>query len=96
MKFLIFLAFALLLISSAFEIPEKSEKSEIKSIRDVNGGTNCAVCTVLVTLVEQIAIVYNDTIEETLNNFCNYIPEGIFRLTCQQAVETFGPIIIDG
>ncbi|RNA11317.1 acyloxyacyl hydrolase [Brachionus plicatilis] len=82
-----------LLINSTYG---KTEKSGIKNFKDVNGGTNCAVCTVLVTLVEQIAIVYNDTIEETLFNFCNFIPEGLFRITCQQAVETFGPIIIDG
>ena len=63
---------------------------------DVNGGVNCAVCTIVVTLVEEIAIVYNDTIEESLNNLCLFLPEGIFRVTCQQAVETFGPVIIDG
>ena len=97
MKPLIFSTILTFLIFSTFICQSKSERfTQNKNLKDVNGGVNCAACTIVVTLVEQLAIVYNDTIEESLNNFCNFIPEGIFRLTCQQAVETFGPVIIDG
>lgn len=62
----------------------------------VNGGTDCAYCTLIVAMVEKLTIVYNDTIENTLNNFCEFFPDGIFRFTCKQAVIFYGPIIIDG
>ena len=65
-------------------------------VQDVNGGTNCAACTIIVGLTEQLSIVYNQSIENSLDRLCGYLPDGIFRLTCQQAVSIFGPVIIDG
>jgi hypothetical protein len=50
----------------------------------------------LVALVEQLSIVYNTSIEDSLDKFCNFLPSGLFRYTCQQAVEEYGPIIING
>lgn len=96
MKPLIFSTLVIFLLFSTFISQCKSEKFEAKNLKDVNGGVNCAACSIVVTLVEQLAIVYNDTIEESLNKLCNFVPEGIFRITCQQAVETFGPVVIDG
>ena len=65
-------------------------------IEAVNGGTDCAYCTLIVTMVEKLAIVYNDTIENSLKKICQYLPNGIFRFTCEQAIIFYGPIIIDG
>ncbi|CAF0849277.1 unnamed protein product [Brachionus calyciflorus] len=90
MKNLLIISSLLLLCNIALT---KSEKIDLTS---VNGGTNCAFCTIIVNLVEELALVYNDTVENSLNNLCNFLPEGLFRFTCNQAVETFGPIIIDG
>ena len=66
------------------------------SLKAVNGGVPCATCSVIVTLVEELAFVYNETVEKSLEKFCGFIPPGIFQLACQQAIESFGPIIING
>ena len=63
---------------------------------NVNGGTGCATCTILVALTEQLAIVYNQTFEQSIEQLCSFFPQGLFRLACQQAVEQFGPVIITG
>lgn len=65
-------------------------------VQAVNGGKNCATCATLVGLTEQLSIVYNQSIENSLERLCGYLPDGIFRLACQQAVSNFGPVIIDG
>ena len=62
----------------------------------VNGGSMCLACTVLVTLTEELGIVYNETIDRSLERLCDYLPQGIFQLACQEAIETFGPLIIVG
>ena len=66
-------------------------------MRGVNGGSNCAGCTIVVALTEQLAIVYNQTIEKSLQDICNFLPkDSIFQVACKQAIEEFGPAIIDG
>lgn len=62
----------------------------------VNGGNNCIACTVIVAIVEQLGIVYNETVDASLERLCSYLPAGLFRDTCKDAVEKFGPIIISG
>lgn len=81
--------------TQAFLRPPHSQKNT-NLVHGVNGGTNCVVCTALVGIAEQLAIVYNETFDESLSRFCNYLPDGIFRLTCKEAVLEFGPIIITG
>lgn len=83
------------LLSQAIVI-EKHKTKSLGKLKGANGGINCAVCAVLLTLIDGLAVVYNDTIEESLTKFCNYLPDGVFRITCEQAVKTFGPVIIDG
>lgn len=62
----------------------------------VNGGTNCVACTAIVGLTEQLAIVYNETIDVSLERLCGYLPDGLFRVTCKEAIKEFGPVIIAG
>ena len=62
----------------------------------VNGGASCLACTLVVTLTEEVAIINNETISRSLERLCNYLPQGIFQLACQEAVEMFGPVIISG
>ncbi len=63
---------------------------------DVNGGMNCIDCTVIVGLAEQLGIVYNQTAEKSLEQLCGFLPQGIFRSTCQMAVKEYGPVVING
>jgi acyloxyacyl hydrolase len=75
-------------------------KANSKSIKlnfnDANGGIPCATCTAIIGVVEQLALVYNTTIDVALNKFCNYLPSGLFRFTCQQAADLFSSVIISG
>lgn len=66
------------------------------SLSDVNGGTPCIGCTLIVGLVEQLSIVYNTTVENSLYNFCKYFPAGIIRTACDQAVDAYAKVVIDG
>jgi hypothetical protein len=66
------------------------------NIGDVNGGTGCAVCTILIGLTEQLAFVYNTTVEKTLNQVCKLLPAGIFQIACNEAVKEYGAVIIEG
>ena len=70
--------------------------TKIDALKSVNGGNNCLTCTIIVALVEQLSIVYNQTAERSLQSLCKLLPEGLFRTTCQQAIKQFGSIIING
>lgn len=85
---LYFLIFVTLLVISttALRVPIKS----------VNGGIGCAACTVVVGLIEQLSIVYNTTVEDSLYKFCDYFPKGLIKDTCDQAVDEYAKIIING
>ncbi|CAF0849295.1 unnamed protein product [Brachionus calyciflorus] len=87
--------FSLVFLMSCFSLVT-SRTIGLEKVEDVNGGVNCAVCSVLLTIVDELALVYNETVQDTLKNVCNYLPEGLFRLTCQQAVKMFGNVIIEG
>ena len=70
--------------------------SSFEQLSDVNGGMNCIDCTVIVGLVEQLGIVYNQTAEKSLEQLCAFLPQGIFRSTCQMTVKEYGPVVING
>ncbi|XP_056010482.1 acyloxyacyl hydrolase-like isoform X2 [Ostrea edulis] len=39
-----------------------------------NGGTNCAVCTVVLGLAEQLSVIHNETVVRGLERLCNFLP----------------------
>ena len=53
-----------------------------------------AACTLSLSLVEQLAIVHNESISNSLARFCNYLPSEI-GIACEALVKVFEPIIID-
>jgi hypothetical protein len=57
-------------------------------IKDANGGWNCLTCTVIVSLIEQLAIINNSTIEQSFDKLCDMLPPGVFQDACQSAVVT--------
>lgn len=59
-----------------------------------NGGVGCAGCTIVTALVEQLAEIYNISIDESLAKFCGFLPSG-FQEACIKLVERFGPVIIE-
>ena len=55
----------------------------------VNGGVDCAACTVAVGLVEQLSILYNETVVSSLERLCSFFPEE-YQVYCKAAVEFLG------
>lgn len=58
-----------------------------------NGGVNCAACTIVTGLVEQLAEIYNISIDRALSKFCGFLPSG-FQEACTTLVDTYGPVVI--
>jgi hypothetical protein len=58
-------------------------------VRGANGGHDCAVCTIILGVVEHLSILYNETIVQSLERYCNYLPTQ-FRVYCKEAVEFLG------
>ena len=63
-------------------------------LKDVNGGTTCATCAVITGLVEQLAEIYNISVADSIEKFCNFLPSG-FREGCQLIVKDYAPAVID-
>ena len=80
----------------SFRKPETSFNKDADVKGGVNGGNACMVCTVLVSLTEQLSLIYNQTVEKSLDRFCGFLPAGVFRKSCVEAVNIFGPVIISG
>ncbi|XP_059164454.1 acyloxyacyl hydrolase-like isoform X1 [Physella acuta] len=59
----------------------------------VNGGSDCATCSVIVALVEQLTEFKNQTVIDTLEQLCSYLPVQ-FKPACDAALQTFGPALI--
>ena len=53
------------------------------------GGTECAVCTALVGLVEQLAVLHPGPIIDIMENYCRTLPEPA-QDACIQFVNTYG------
>merc|ERR1712130_477144 len=58
------------------------------------GGNFCVGCTVIVSLVEQLAYIHNTPIVTEMEKFCNRFP-GITKITCEAFVKKYGPAIIN-
>ena len=95
-NFMLVVAFACLINKSNAKSIDNLGIRTLNNVKSVNGGNNCLTCTIVVALVEQLSIVYNQTAERSLQGLCKFLPNGIFRSTCQQAVKEYGSIIING
>ena len=95
-----FIVFALVFIflSSASRSAATSSSSarsygrELK--KGVNGGIGCLACTVVITLVEQMSVIHNETFVKSYHRLCNALP-GLYGMPCIALGEFFMPQIID-
>lgn len=55
----------------------------------VNGGSNCASCTIVLGVIDHLSILYNESIVESLERYCNYFTDQ-FRTYCKEAVDFLG------
>ena len=62
----------------------------------VNGGWNCLICTDFVSIIEQLTLINNQTVTQSLDKFCGLLPQGLFQNYCNNLILIYGPYIIDG
>ncbi|KAJ8302428.1 hypothetical protein KUTeg_018824 [Tegillarca granosa] len=60
----------------------------------LNGGVNCAACTCVVALLEQLSVIHNDTVINSLEKLCGYFPS-TFKNICNDFAVVFGPELIN-
>ncbi len=58
----------------------------------VNGGFDCASCSIVLGLVDKLAIVYNESAVTALERLCSVLPAN-YKIFCQVAVEYLGMFI---
>lgn len=66
--------------------------SPIVSARGVNGGMECAVCTVVFGLTEQLAEIHNETLVAASMRICNMLPYPL-KLYCSKSVNALEEIL---
>eukprot|EP01112_Ceratiomyxa_fruticulosa_P001674 TRINITY_DN11841_c0_g1_i1.p1 TRINITY_DN11841_c0_g1~~TRINITY_DN11841_c0_g1_i1.p1 ORF type:complete len:571 (-),score=147.90 TRINITY_DN11841_c0_g1_i1:136-1848(-) len=57
------------------------------------GGSNCAACTIIVGLLEQMTEIHNKTIDKLLDEICSYFPAQFVPI-CDWAVNKYGEQVI--
>jgi hypothetical protein len=60
-------------ITSAYQYYYFLSQEEIVG-RGINGGVPCATCTILFSMATQLAEIYNETLIQSLDRFCGYLP----------------------
>ncbi|XP_070574298.1 acyloxyacyl hydrolase-like isoform X2 [Ptychodera flava] len=83
----------LVLLSSPLTVTTRASRGSSR-VGDVNGGTDCAACTLIVSLIDQLGLVYQESIDRAMQRLCSYLPEQ-YKATCKSFVIIAGPIIID-
>ncbi len=62
--------------------------------RGVNGRNDCLICTLVLGVVENLSILYNESIVQSVERYCNYLPTQ-FKIYCKEAVQFLGKFCLD-
>lgn len=57
------------------------------------GGVGCAACTIVVGLLEQLAVLHNAPVQTVLDDICKLFPAGA-RQTCEYYVAQYGAMVV--
>ena len=57
-------------------------------------GGGCAGCTLIVGLVEQLAVVHNQSVAQEVSHICDLFPKGAVHDACVGVIKVYGPAII--
>ncbi|KAM9971761.1 hypothetical protein ACTFIW_011744 [Dictyostelium discoideum] len=100
---LLFIVLSVLInFTTAVNIPVNGKSLEIKNkfqefisndVKSANGGTHCAACTIVLSLVNQYSGIHNKSIEDSLDELCSFFPDEAGSL-CTWLVNTYGEQII--
>ena len=52
-------------------------------------------CTFVVGVLEQVSVIQNATITETMERICTYLPPGEIKTACKIAVDIYTPLILN-
>eukprot|EP00762_Andalucia_godoyi_P007624 ANDGO_00840.mRNA.1 hypothetical protein DICPUDRAFT_153563 len=55
--------------------------------------SNCAACTIIVSIIEKMSVIHEKTVDDVLANVCDLFPATL-QPPCKSAVATYGPFII--
>ena len=58
-----------------------------------NGGVDCAVCSLVLGMVDHLTIVYNESAAQSLERLCSVLPEQ-YKAFCKAAVDVLGNFIL--
>jgi acyloxyacyl hydrolase len=58
----------------------------------VNGGVDCAVCSIVLGIVDHLTIVYNESAAKSLERLCSFLPDQ-YKIYCKAAVDFLGKSI---
>uniref|UniRef100_A0A6B2L147 Saposin B-type domain-containing protein n=1 Tax=Arcella intermedia TaxID=1963864 RepID=A0A6B2L147_9EUKA len=58
------------------------------------GGLDCALCTIAISLLDQMTVIHNKTVEELLDKACNLFPSE-FSTICVYFIDTYGAAVIE-
>jgi acyloxyacyl hydrolase len=58
----------------------------------VNGGVDCAVCSIVLGIVDHLTIVYNESAAQSLERLCLLLPAD-YKTFCKAAVDFLGKSI---
>lgn len=89
MRFLLVVCFLILInliTTSARSVHEYSKLG-------TNGGTNCAVCTVVLGLAEQLSVIHNETVTKGLERLCKFLPQP-YQGACKEFADFIAADII--
>jgi acyloxyacyl hydrolase len=64
------------------------------SSAQVNGRNDCMICTLVLGVVEHLSMIYNESIVQSLDRFCSYLPSD-FKTFCKEAVDFLGKFLIE-
>lgn len=70
--------------------PCTSSSHEVR--RGDNGGISCATCTILLSIGSQMAEIYNETLVDSLQHLCTFLPSQL-EPNCQSLVQYMAPIL---
>jgi hypothetical protein len=74
---------------SGFQFPLPGNQVE----GGVGGGNNCLWCTIVMTVVEQLAVLHDKPVEHILDFLCDILPPGA-KQSCEYFVDTYGAAVI--
>lgn len=60
--------------------------------RGDNGGISCATCTILLSIGSQMAEIYNETMVDSLQHLCTFLPSQL-EPNCQSLVQYLAPVL---